>query len=468
MPSVDVAVVGAGLAGLCAAHGLARRGARVMVLAQGLAATHWTAGTIDVAAPVGAATSRIGIGTLAVRHGHPYGALADDVDPAIADLLALLAADGLPYSGDLDSPIRPVPTGIGGTRRVAIVPAAQANALPSWHEGETLVVCGIAGFKDVWAESVAASLRRPRVWSSSADDSDGPHAPEGVLAVVADLPGLGGRRNLTALHIARAFDDPGWRTAAVDALARAVDAASVRRPARLAVPAVLGLRDHAEVVGELAGRTGMPVFEVPLVPPSVPGLRLHDALRRAVRAAGGRIQLGEPVERFEARSGRIELLAAPAAVREFGVRTGAVVLATGGLAGGGILGRPDGRLEEGVLGLPVEGPDRDQWFAADPFDPGGHPIEGAGIRTDRELRPLDGRDPDAGPVYSNVRIAGSLLAGQRWLNERCGDGVAIASAWRVVSSLSTEPFPPGPAMHATADATSSAVAARTPVGAGLR
>ena len=39
------------------------------------------------------------------------------------------------------------------------------------------------------------------------------------------------------------------------------------------------------------------------------------------------------------------------------------------------------------------------------------------------------------PLNPGVRVVGSLLAGQRYLRERCGDGVAIASALVAARSL---------------------------------
>ena len=61
MPRADVVVVGAGLAGMTAAIALADAGARVEVVARGHAATHWTAGGIDVAAPAASDTSAKGV-----------------------------------------------------------------------------------------------------------------------------------------------------------------------------------------------------------------------------------------------------------------------------------------------------------------------------------------------------------------------------------------------------------------------
>jgi glycerol-3-phosphate dehydrogenase subunit B len=161
-------------------------------------------------------------------------------------------------------------------------------------------------------------------------------------------------------------------------------------------------------------------------------MRLYDALRAALRRRGGRIIVGEAVTRIEASGDRVTAVAAPAAVRERVIRTGGLVIATGGIAGGGLVGLASGTLEEPLLGLPVEAPPPDEWLADDPFDPAGHPLEAAGIRTDAELRPVDAAGHS---LFGNVAVAGAMLAGQRSLTERCGDGVAIASGVRAAAVL---------------------------------
>ena len=250
-----------------------------------------------------------------------------------------------------------------------------------------------------------------------------------------ELPDLAGRHNLSSLDLARLFDDPAWRRSALEALARAVAtragtrAGTAETPGRLALPAILGLDDHPAALA--AAREILPLvpFEVALAPPSVPGLRLFAALRAALRRNGGRLQVGEAVHGTIAANGRVSELRAPAAAREFVLSAGAFVLATGGIAGGGIVADAPGILREAVLGLPVEGPAGGDWLADDAFSPAGHPLETAGIRTDRHLRPVAPRGSGAAtrPLAENVRVAGSLLAGQRYLRERCGDGVALAS-----------------------------------------
>ncbi len=428
MPSADVVVIGAGLAGLTAAIAAAESGAHVVVLARGHAATHWGPGGIDVAGIPAASTPRDGIRLLASQPGHPYGFLGDDVAAALDWLRPHLAAGGVDYVGDLDTPLQAVPTSIGGTRRAAILPAGQAAALSPWAPGERLLVCGIAGFKDFWPEAIAASLSRERIWQ-------GGSRPASVTPISVALPGLAARHNLNALEIARRFDDPAWRATAIAALARAL-AAVPGSGGRVALPAVLGIRDHAAVLAAVQEHLPAAPFEMPLVPPSVPGMRLYAALRAALIRAGGRVQVGEIIEHVEHDGHRVTAVVAAAAARTYTVRTGALVLATGGIAGGGLVAERDGRLMEVVLGLPVEAPPVDEWLALDAFDPAGHPLEKAGIRTDTELRPVGA---DGVPVFDNVRVAGSLLAGQRSIGERCGDGVALTSGRRAARSLTAVP-----------------------------
>ena len=430
MPRADVVVVGAGLAGMTAAIELADAGARVEVVARGHAATHWTAGGIDVAAPDGSSTPADGIQRLARRQGHPYAVLGAGLPAALAALRTTLAEEGLVYAGELDDPLRTVPTAIGGTRRAAILPSAQAGALVPWRVGERLVVCGPAGFKDFWPDAIVASLRRPAVWGPDAGTGG---RPSGVDALVVELPGLEGRHNLSALDLAQLFDDPAWRSDALERIARAIERDGAPHDGgRVALPAVLGLADHVAALDEASRILPLTPFEVPLVSPSVPGLRLYAALRAALRRRGGRLVIGEPVARVTVEKRRVTSVAVTAAVRERVIPTEALVLATGGIAGGGLIGRADGRLVERLLDLPVEAPPAERWLSADPFDPAGHPLEAAGIRTDAGLRPVDagGR-----VVLDNVVVVGSLLAGQRYLSERCGDGVAIASGHRAGAVL---------------------------------
>ena len=71
-------------------------------------------------------------------------------------------------------------------------------------------------------------------------------------------------------------------------------------------PAVLGLKESGAVWRELQERLERPVFEVPTLPPSVPGMRLYALLRRQLREAGARVVVGDSVVGAERDGERVE------------------------------------------------------------------------------------------------------------------------------------------------------------------
>lgn len=410
MPRADVVVIGAGLSGLSCAAELAERGASVFLAAKGMATTHWTHGGLDVAAPRGARTARDGIERLARIPRHPFATLAADAEASLAGHLARTAAEGLPHVGSLDGPLVPVPTAIGALRPASVMPAAQAAAVAPWA-GDGLLLVGFGRFRDAWAAYAARNLRQA-TW---------PGGPQAIEAIEVELPDLAGRHNVAPHVLARLFDDPGWRATTLSAIGAAVP----RGAWRIGLPAVLGLDAHAAVLAEAEQVLGHHAFEVASLPPSVPGMRLFEALRRRITGQGGRIQVGFDVVRVERSGPRIVAIHTEAASRTLRIAADAFVVATGGIAGAGIRALHDGALVERVFGLPVSAPPREAWFSDDPLRP--HPLEAAGVEVDDLMAPAS---------LENVRVIGSSLPGMHYLDERCGDGVALASAHRAAASLS--------------------------------
>ncbi len=410
MPRADVVVIGAGLAGLSCAAGLAERGASVFLAAKGMATTHWTHGGLDIAAPAGVRSSRDGVRLLAASAGHPYRTLAADLDGAVGAHMTRMASEGLDHTGSLDDPLCAIPTAIGSLRSVSILPFAQAAALEPWG-GDNLLLVGFAGYRDAWASYAARNLSHAR-W---------PGGPREIQAVTVDLPGLDRLKNVAPHIVARHFDDPAWRSRALSAMSAAFPAGAWR----IGLPAVLGLHHHAEVHAAAERALGHRVFEMASLPPSVPGMRLFDALRHRILSAGGRVHIGFDVVRVE-RAGRlITAVHTEAASRTLRIGANAIVLASGGIGGGGIRVLHDGTMVERVFGLSVSSPPRDTWFSDDPLRP--HPLEASGIEVDADLVPA---------ALENVRVIGSALPGMHYLDQRCGDGVALASAHRAAVSLS--------------------------------
>ena len=106
------------------------------------------------------------------------------------------------------------------------------------------------------------------------------------------------RADANAVGIARRSTTPAGAPSSAPGCRRSLGAGS-----RSALPAMLGLRDPTPVLADLEERLGRRVFEIPTLPPSVPGMRLFEILRSTPsRAAGGRLVFG--AERGRARARR--------------------------------------------------------------------------------------------------------------------------------------------------------------------
>jgi len=187
---------------------------------------------------------------------------------------------------------------------------------------------------------------------------------------------------------------------------------------------MLGLRDPHAVWSDLEHRLGRRVFEIPTLPPSVPGMRLYEILRSALRAAGGRLVLGAEVVSSERDGGgrdRITAVSTRAAGRDLTYVAPWFVLATGGFASGGIELDSQWVTRDRVLGLPLRGVpgDGEPRFVSTYLDE--QPLARVGVAVDAELR-AEGAE--------NVIVAGAALPGAAPWREGSGEGIALASGYR--------------------------------------
>lgn len=399
----DAVVIGAGTAGLTAATRLAQDGARVCVVAKGVGSTHLAPGTIDVLgyAPdrvtePGAALEEL----MSARPDHPYALLGSGViREALGWFEQAVATGPLPgyaYAGGLERN-QLLPTALGALRPSALVPETMAGG----EAGGLRRVCivGTPALRDFHPTLCAANLRTA-----------------GIEARAVSLDLELDRADMNALGLARRFDDRGWRARFCAELAPAL-----RAEEHVGLPAMLGLRDPHEVLGDLQHRLGRHVFEIPTLPPSVPGMRLYEILRTALRAAGGRLVMGPEVVAAEREGGRVTSVSTHAAGRNVTYSAPWIVLASGGFASGAIELDSYWQTHERVLGLPLHGVPA----AGRPRFVGTYlaeqPLARVGVAVDGELR-AQGAE--------NVLVAGAALPGAAPWREGSGEGIALASGYR--------------------------------------
>jgi glycerol-3-phosphate dehydrogenase subunit B len=403
----EVLVIGGGLAGAVSALGAADAGADVRLVSYKQSTLAQASGLVDV------------LGYTPDGEGpipNPYEAIPElpDEHP-----YATVGVDGVREAMDRFDDVTDRYRG----------DHTDTNALLSTHGG---TVKPTARYPASAADGLASDVRDALLAGfDSRVDFDAPHAadhlenagvPFDVRGVSIEFPGdLNADATVTRYANLLDEDSVGASTRPVNRALAATVEPHLDGAERVGFPAVLGDENPTAVRDALESELGVPVFEVPMGPPSLPGLRLEDDLYAALDAAGVSMETGNPVVDYEGDR-RVECVCIdrngariPFAADEF-------VLATGGLVGKGIGSDREG-VEEPIFDCHVpHAEDRYEWFDTDAF--GDHPFAHFGVQTDDTFRPLDA----SGSVeFENLRAAGSVLGGYDFAAEKSGSGVSIAT-----------------------------------------
>jgi len=401
----DVVVIGAGVAGLTAATRLAQSGASVCVVAKGMGSTHLAPGLVDVLGydPERVSSPAESLPSFVEAHpDHPYAVVGvEGIGAALEWFGGLVDAGPQPsyrYVGEL-ARNHVLPTALGAKRPSALVPESFAGGELVARRGSSsgpICVVGMRVLRDFHASLCAANLER-----------------DGVAARGVQLEVDVGRAEANSLGLARRMDDHKFRAAFAAQLLPLL-----RADERVGLPAILGLRDPHRAWSELESRLGHAVFEIPTLPPSASGIRVYDALRSALRAAGGRLVIGARVVEVERDGDRVTAVRAHTSGHDhvYGARW--VVVATGGFTSGAIELGSDWQARETALGLQLRGMpgDGEPRYKGDYF--ADQPMARVGIAVDSSLL-ADGT--------SNVLVAGAALPGAEPWREGSGEGIALSS-----------------------------------------
>ncbi|MDD4240229.1 MAG: anaerobic glycerol-3-phosphate dehydrogenase subunit GlpB [Smithellaceae bacterium] len=379
----DVIVIGAGAAGLTAGARLASEGLRVALVTAGEPTACLSTGCIDVCS---AGKNPPG-GIADLPESHPYHRIsATALRESLRNFQTIAADLNMPYTGDADRN-RLVLSAIGTFKTSCLVPVTMRSSPQSAEEKVHIVT--FAGLKDFYPGYILARLENAAFSTYDAGVS-------------------------TTMGIAANFEDDTF----LEAFILWLEKLNIREN-KIAFPAVLGLESAASIVDKIEKRLERPVFEIPTIPPSMPGRRLFNVLKDHFRRQGGIIYWGWPVIGVEKADRQIEAVRVESQGRPMSLNARAFILATGSFVGGGLWARRETIVEK-VFDLPVFVPgDRDDWFVQDYFS-GNHGIGRAGIAVDAAFR------PDGCP-WDNIFTCGAILAHVEALKNGCGHGFAIAT-----------------------------------------
>lgn len=381
----DIIVIGAGVAGLTAGAALAGRGYRVALVTTGEPTACLSTGCIDLCAagdhPLEALASLPDL--------HPFHLVPQDkIVQAFTNFKETMAHMGFPYTGAPEQN-RLILSALGTFKTTCLSPLTMQASVQS--DREEFHVISFVGLKDFYPSYILS--RCPRTACSIYD--------AGVI---------------TTMGIAAKFEDEAFLESFILWLER-LDI----RQNKIAVPAVLGLESSLDIIKKIEYRLERPVFEIPTIPPSMPGRRLFNALKDDFRSRGGDIYWSWPVIGMEKAGRVVEAVFTHPRGKPNSLNARAFILASGSFVGGG-LSALRGSITENVFNLPVyiPGP-KESWFEDDYFSPD-HRIGKAGVIADSTFRP-------ANAPWENIFVCGGILAHAEMLKNGCGHGLALSTGW---------------------------------------
>jgi glycerol-3-phosphate dehydrogenase subunit B len=393
----DLIVIGMGLSGLMAAKTAVERGRKTLVLGSGMGCLSLFSHTVDVLAGISNENvMRESLSNWIDQHPHhPYARAGwQGISDGLLSFRSLFPDRYVFQAAELGE--FTVLTAAGTLRTAYLVPNTMALKEASRWE-DTLIV-GFEPFTDFFAETVAGRLN--------------------CRALTLPLPQKL-RGNISSSAMARLMDQPSFRETVGIQVKN-----NLSRERRIGFPAVLGLRDPFGVKCDLEQIIGAEVFEIPALPPSIPGIRIFNRFREWLLRRGATFLMGQSASEVDVRGNRCRQLfvSGPAAPRPYSADR--FLLATGRFASGGLVDR-GGHIRESLFDVDVDQPpSKEGWFENVFFADRPHPIHRAGISVDGTFRPVDraGRR-----TLENVWVAGSILGHHDFMHEKSREGIEIAT-----------------------------------------
>jgi glycerol-3-phosphate dehydrogenase subunit B len=402
----DTIIIGGGLSGLVAGIDLVRKGQKCLIVSSGQSALHFFSGSFELYGKEENPLKAIA----GLDAAHPYSKLgAERVEALAARVKPFFAEIGLNLKGEASANHwRMTPLGVMKRAWLTLDEYASfesAEQMP-WKK---VCLLNIDGFLDFHTSYIAASLEQKGVETTIASLS----APQ--FDKLRENP-----TEMRSTNISKVIIGDFVQTLAAQINEKAAGAEVVL------MPAVAGLTGTAEVE-RLKELVNVPLYFLPTLPPSTPGICVQMMLKKYFQNQGGVYMLGDSVKEGKFENGKlVSIKTVNHEDTEFVADN--FVLASGSFFSKGIVASQTG-VAEPIFGFDIDADaDRGNWFERNMFE--AQPYMKFGVASDEKFRAK--KD---GQTVENVYVAGSVLSGFNAIKEGCGAGVSILTALNVAESI---------------------------------
>ena len=410
----DTIIIGGGLSGLTAGLALQKAGKRVAIVSMGQSTLHFNSGSFDLLGydAQGAVVSNPLDAIAKLDAKHPYSK-CENIEALAAEAKALLTDSGVKVNGDAKANhYRITPMGAVKPAWLTIDDYAtltEAGKLP-WRK---VALVNVIGYLDFPTKFIASGLRK----LGAEVDVKGFSTPE--LEAARKSPS-----EMRASNIAKVLGN----AQTVSRVASEVNAQiSGGNYDVVLLPAVLGIADAA-FSQQLKDEVSCPVQFLATLPPSVPGVRVQNLLRKRFIAAGGVHLTGDKANGGVIENGTLKSITTENLV-DTPLKADNFILASGSFVSDGLTSNYD-EVKEAVFGLDVDATDGGhiQWVKFGVYN--AQPYMEFGVATDEKLHvKKDGK------VINNCYAVGSVLSGHNRVKMADGTGVSMLTALQAVKNI---------------------------------
>jgi glycerol-3-phosphate dehydrogenase subunit B len=410
----ELAVVGAGIAGCAATVFALNRGIKTIQIGN-TGALAYTSGYLDL---LGIDHTDViddpwkGLDNLRQQEpDHPYSKLSnEEIRTAFAEFVSTLNDMGLNYTTPSNNNLQAM-SPAGTFKPTFCIPATMNQSIQARISGARVLFIDFIGLEGFSAQEIIANL-----------SSQWP----GLRAQRIAFPDMESGAQVYPEVMARSLEVSETRERLANQIKDIAGEAEY-----IALPAILGIHSPDHIHREMERLIGLPIFEIPTIPPAVPGIRLRELLEQQLAAKGATIITQQKVAAVTFSEEHIQL----SYEDHYGpvnIQAENMLLASGRFLSGG-LAADQNHMRETLIGLPIQQPDnRSQWFSDEYFDPEGHAVNRSGVLVNEKLQVINHQNEVIDP---RLYAAGIVLANQDWIRQRCGAGVAIATAFKAIQSL---------------------------------